>query len=243
MSIPNRLALVLLIAEIIVFLILVLPMPRSVRKTITKFITQSWIVTKLVTAFRWTFIFLALLFIDSFTRQYKMTQERAEAIEEGHYHHQHGNLGIITGDLDPRAKLYYAQRNMYMVGFALFMMVVLDRYRAVLLELVQSEEQVAELTVQYASHKRQLRTLLDERGEAAAAPTTPAAATPAAATTVPDDVEELVRKRVAEETKKVKEQADANYAQYLELSDRYNELEGKFDRLREKRAGVVVQDE
>ncbi|KNE58291.1 hypothetical protein AMAG_05100 [Allomyces macrogynus ATCC 38327] len=239
MSIPNRLALILLITEIIVFLILVLPMPRSVRKTITKFITQSWIVTKLVTAFRWTFIFLALLFIDSFTRQYKMTKERAEVIEEGHYHHQHGNLGIITGDLDPRAKLYYAQRNMYMVGFALFMMVVLDRYRAVLLELVQSEEQVAELTVQYASHKRQLRTLLDERGDAAAAAPT----MPAAVTAVPDDVEELVRKRVAEETKKVKEQADANFAQYLELSDRYNELEGKFDRLREKRAGVIVQDE
>ncbi|KNE67337.1 hypothetical protein AMAG_11807 [Allomyces macrogynus ATCC 38327] len=237
MSIPNRLALVLLITEIIVFLILVLPMPRSVRKTITKFITQSWIVTKLVTAFRWTFIFLTLLFIDSFTRQYKMTQERAEAIEEGHYHHQHGNLGIITGDLDPRAKLYYAQRNMYMTGFALFLMVVLDRYRAVLLELVRSEEQVAELTVQYASHKRQLRTLLDER-DAGAAPSTPAAAT-----VVSDDVEEIVRKRVAEETKKVKEQADANFAQYLELSDRYNELEGKFDRLREKRADVVVQDE
>ncbi|KAJ3369195.1 hypothetical protein GGF31_005476 [Allomyces arbusculus] len=238
MSIPNRLALVLLIAEIIVFLILALPMPRAVRKTITKFITQSWIVTKLVTAFRWTFIFLTLLFIDSFTRQYRMTQERAEAIEEGHYHHQHGNLGIITGDLDPRAKLYYAQRNMYMVGFSLFMMVVLDRYRAVLLELVRSEEQVAELTVQYASHKRQLRTLLDERDAGAGA--APAAAP---ATAVSDDVEEIVRKRVAEETKKVKEQADANYAQYLELSDRYNELEGKFDRLREKRAGVVVQDE
>jgi len=140
MTIYYSLTFLLLAAEMVTFCLLVSPLPYAVRKRLFSFLSQSPIVAKVAYGLKISFIFVAILFADALQRMFRITAESDMA--------KSARGGVITdvrSDTNLAAKKFYAQRNVYLTGFCLFLSLVLTRTFYIILDLLHTQEEYAAL--------------------------------------------------------------------------------------------------
>jgi len=137
MTLYYTLVFMLLVTEMVLFLLLILPLPFPIRRKMFTFISESKLVAKVQYGMKITFIFILILFIDSVNRVYRVQIELASATEK----HQNG---AIMGHerTEVQARKFYSQRNMYLCGFTLFLSLILNRTYTMILDLLRLEEKI-----------------------------------------------------------------------------------------------------
>lgn len=71
----------LLVAEMSIFMLLIVPLPFAIRRKLFTFISENPIIAKLQYGLKITFIFILILFIDSVNRVYRVQVELAAATD------------------------------------------------------------------------------------------------------------------------------------------------------------------
>ncbi|KAK3396387.1 B-cell receptor-associated protein 31-like-domain-containing protein [Sordaria brevicollis] len=129
----------LLVAEMSIFMLLIVPLPFAIRRRLFTFISENPIIAKLQYGLKITFIFILILFIDSVNRVYRVQVELAAATDASK-----GNAAAIMGHerLEVQARKFYSQRNMYLCGFTLFLSLILNRTYIMILEVLRLEEKL-----------------------------------------------------------------------------------------------------
>ncbi|CAN8101462.1 unnamed protein product [Discula destructiva] len=137
MTLYYSLVFLLLMSEMALFMVLIIPLPFTVKRKLFTFISESPIVAKLQYGLKITFIFILILFIDSVNRVYRVQIELSQASEGS-------NAAQIMGHerLEVQARKFYSQRNMYLCGFTLFLSLILNRTYIMILEVLRLEERV-----------------------------------------------------------------------------------------------------
>ncbi|WFD18238.1 Endoplasmic reticulum transmembrane protein 3 [Malassezia caprae] len=126
----------LLVLEMAMFMVLIVPLPFSARRKLFRFLATSQIVAKINYCVRITFIFVAVLFIDAFQRMMKIKHE--SVVTEVHQGFQD-----FRTETNYHAKKFYAQRNVYLTGFTLFLSLILARTHSLVLDLINAQEELA----------------------------------------------------------------------------------------------------
>jgi len=126
-----------------IFVGLSVPLPYTWRRKLFTFISESRLIAKVQYAMKITFIFILILFIDSVNRVYRVQFELSQATKNA------GNAGttVIGGSerMEVQARKFYAQRNMYLCGFTLFLSLILNRTYVMILDVLRLEEKVKRL--------------------------------------------------------------------------------------------------
>ncbi|KAF8674039.1 endoplasmic reticulum protein [Rhizoctonia solani] len=115
-----------------------MPLPFTARQKLFRFLSTSVIVAKIAYALKISFIFIAVLFVDAVQRMLRVSAEGQQAKQAA------GATDVRT-ETNYAAKKFYTQRNMYLTGFTLFLSLILTRTYYILLDLIHSQEQYAEL--------------------------------------------------------------------------------------------------
>ncbi|KAG8533924.1 uncharacterized protein KY384_001665 [Bacidia gigantensis] len=109
MTLYYTLVFALLMFEMGLFVVLILPLPHSVKRKLFAFISESPLVAK---------------------AQYGLKRNNNQAMLEG------------SGRMEVQARKFYAQRNMYLCGFTLFLSLILNRTYVMILDTLRLEEKV-----------------------------------------------------------------------------------------------------
>ncbi|KAI2603800.1 B-cell receptor-associated 31-like protein [Hypoxylon fragiforme] len=129
---------VLLVAEMSLFMLLVVPMPFTVRRKMFTFLSENPVIAKLQYWLKITFVFILILFLDSVNRVYRVQLELAAATDS-----KQGTAAVMGHErLEVQARKFYSQRNMYLCGFTLFLSLILNRTYTMILEVLRLEEKV-----------------------------------------------------------------------------------------------------
>lgn len=140
MTLYYTLVFMLLMAEMTLFMALIIPLPFTIRRRLFTFISENPLVAKAQHALKITFIFILILFIDSVNRVYRVQQELAIASENNS---ASGKAAVLGHErLEVQARKFYSQRNMYLCGFTLFLSLILNRTYIMILEVLRLEEKV-----------------------------------------------------------------------------------------------------
>ncbi|RYP75298.1 hypothetical protein DL770_007447 [Monosporascus sp. CRB-9-2] len=138
MTLYYTLVFLLLVAEMALFMLLIIPMPFSVRRRIFTFISENPIIAKLQYGLKITFIFILILFLDSVNRVYRVQIELAAATDSSK-----GTAAVMGHErLEVQARKFYSQRNMYLCGFTLFLSLILNRTYIMILETLRLEQKL-----------------------------------------------------------------------------------------------------
>ena len=140
MTLYFTLVFVLLVTEMALFMLLIIPMPFTIKRKIFTFISENPLVAKAQHILKITFVFILILFIDSVNRVYRVQQELAAATENN----SAGGRAAVMGHerLEVQARKFYSQRNMYLCGFTLFLSLILNRTYIMILETLRLEEKI-----------------------------------------------------------------------------------------------------
>jgi len=129
----------LLVAEMALFMLLIMPLPFTVKRKIFTFISESPLVAKAQHILKITFVFILILFVDSVNRVYRVQLELAMATENSN----NGGAAVMGHErLEVQARKFYSQRNMYLCGFTLFLSLILNRTYMMILETLRLEEKL-----------------------------------------------------------------------------------------------------
>ncbi|MCJ1253589.1 hypothetical protein MMC24_001401 [Lignoscripta atroalba] len=139
MTLYYSLVFLLLVAEMSIFMMLIVPLPYTWRRKLFAFISESPLIAKLQYGMKITFIFILILFIDSVNRVYRVQVELASAKNNG----QAGAAALGGSErMEVQARKFYSQRNMYLCGFTLFLSLILNRTYVMILDVLRLEEKV-----------------------------------------------------------------------------------------------------
>ncbi|KKY22810.1 putative bap31 domain-containing protein [Phaeomoniella chlamydospora] len=202
MTLYYSLVFVLLVAEMVIFMGLILPLPFTVKRKLFTFISESPIVAKLQYAMKITFIFILILFIDSVNRVYRVEVEVASYSEK----YGAGAASLGSDRMEVQARKFYSQRNLYLCGFTLFLSLILNRTYVMILDVLRLEEKLK----MYEGDKKaggKQADKLDRAGELG-------------------EIGEL-KKQLGKKDKQIdglKSQADGLRREYDELSVKYNQM-------------------
>ncbi|KAI5118723.1 hypothetical protein M0805_004521 [Coniferiporia weirii] len=199
MTVYYSLTFLLLAAEMVTFCALVAPLPHSVRKRVFGFLSESAIVAKVAYGLKIAFIFVGVLFVDALQRMFRITAE-ATAAKAGGVSASHD----VRAETNFAARKFYAQRNTYLTGFALFLSLILTRTFYIILDLIHAQDE-------YAKLKKQA----EESGKSANG----------------EDVATLKKKLAAAEARSrdfdtLKKQSEAQAREYDRLATDYNKATG-----------------
>ncbi|KAI1609658.1 B-cell receptor-associated protein 31-like-domain-containing protein [Exophiala viscosa] len=140
MTLYYSLVFVLLVAEMALFVGLIVPMPFTIKRKMFNFISESPLVAKLQYGMKITFIFILILFLDSVNRVYRVQVEMASLMNDSS---GAGRAAAIGSDrMEVQARKFYSQRNMYLTGFTLFLSLILNRTYGMILDVLRLEEKV-----------------------------------------------------------------------------------------------------
>ncbi|KAI0791021.1 endoplasmic reticulum protein [Abortiporus biennis] len=139
MTVYYTLTFMLLASEMFTFLVLVAPLPHSLRKKLFRFLSESPAVAKVAYGLKITFIFVGVLFIDALQRMFRVTAEADLARS------QNSGAQDVRSETNFAARKFYSQRNTYLTGFCLFLSLVLTRTFYIMLDLIHSQEEYAKL--------------------------------------------------------------------------------------------------
>ncbi|KJE95786.1 hypothetical protein CAOG_06202 [Capsaspora owczarzaki ATCC 30864] len=121
----------LLITEVVIFALLCIPLPIRWRQAILSRIANSKTLLKLWPLALVVVAILSFLFFAALTEARATHREHEEHKRHNGYHH--------SGDMQTEIRMFRAQRNMYITGFALFLLVVLNRFYSLITELVRAD--------------------------------------------------------------------------------------------------------
>ncbi|EKD18512.1 uncharacterized protein L3040_007463 [Drepanopeziza brunnea f. sp. 'multigermtubi'] len=136
MTLYYSLVFLLLVAEMVLFVLLIVPLPFTIRRKMFTFISESPVVAKLQYGMKITFIFILILFVDSVNRVYKVQMELTEANKTA------GQTVMGHERMEVQARKFYSQRNMYLCGFTLFLSLILNRTYTMILDVLRLEEKI-----------------------------------------------------------------------------------------------------
>ncbi|EIN05235.1 alpha/beta-hydrolase [Punctularia strigosozonata HHB-11173 SS5] len=142
-------AFLLLGAEMAMFCIMVAPLPYGIRKRLFHFLAESPLVAKVAYGIKIAFISILVLFVDAVQRMFRITAE-AEAAKSNNS----AVLQNVQTETNFAARKFYAQRNVYLTGFTLFLSLVLTRTFYIILDLIHAQEEYAKLKNATASQSR-----------------------------------------------------------------------------------------
>ncbi|EPY51920.1 bcap family protein [Schizosaccharomyces cryophilus OY26] len=151
MTIYYMIVFILLMLEIVSFVILSLPLPMRVRKAILNTISNSPIAGKIEHTLKIMIICILVLFSDSVRRVVRISTE-FDMSGAGSTTAENARTGFKAGQ-------FYAQRNLYLCGSALFLSLVVNRYYLSLKTLIASEEKVEALQSELKSNKSDTKSL------------------------------------------------------------------------------------
>ncbi|KAI9754376.1 MAG: hypothetical protein M1815_005677 [Lichina confinis] len=138
MTLYYSLVFLMLISEMALFMLLILPLPFTWRRKLFTFISESALVAKLQYGMKIVFIAVLILFIDSVNRVYRVQAESSTSSDG-----QGGRVVVGGGErMETQARKFYAQRNMYLCGFTLFLSLILNRTYIMILDVLRLEERV-----------------------------------------------------------------------------------------------------
>ncbi|KAI3555875.1 hypothetical protein CABS03_10250 [Colletotrichum abscissum] len=160
MTLYYTLVFMLLMAEMGLFMLLLVPLPFAVKRKLFTYVpppvdrfstaepipiipnrlltSESPIVAKVQYWMKITFVFILILFIDSVNRVYRVQVELAIATEN-----QNSGAAVMGHErLEVQARKFYSQRNMYLCGFTLFLSLILNRTYVMILEVMRLEDKV-----------------------------------------------------------------------------------------------------
>ncbi|RKP32361.1 B-cell receptor-associated 31-like protein [Metschnikowia bicuspidata] len=154
------------------FAILSLPFPRALRKTVLTSVSAPFQSEQFQIALKCIFGFVLVLFIDSVNRVYSVTAELQSFSLNGM-----SALNLLNDRAEVQSRRFYAQRNMYLCGFALFLTLILIRTYSLVAELIQTKdkldlikkedaapdlEEIAALRLELEEKSAQLETLKEQ---------------------------------------------------------------------------------
>jgi len=202
MTIYYSLTFLLLAAEMVTFCILVFPLPYIIRKKLFRFLSESPIVAKVAYGLKISFIFVGILFADALQRVFRVSDE-AEMFKTGQ------GMKDARTESSVAARRFYAQRNMYLTGFCLFLSLVLTRTFAIILDLIHTKEEYAKLKKATANSSKNIISLEDQAKQ----------------------IEDLKKKLAESESKSrdfetLKKQAAQQATEYDRLATEYNKANG-----------------
>ncbi|KAG0326921.1 hypothetical protein BG004_002878, partial [Podila humilis] len=183
-----------------------LPLPFKWRRGLLKFLSESPLMAKVQFVMKIVFVFVFIFFVDSLTSVLKVEEIREEA---GHHHHaDHG----ISVQHSMAAKRFYAQRNMYLTGFTLFLSLILNRTFFMILDLLKSEEKMEIIKKQAAQQSKEYNRLLESE------------------TTLKAEIKDLTEIVASHASAKkdldnLKKQAQQQQVEYLRMADENSALE------------------
>ncbi|OAA46865.1 receptor-associated protein [Metarhizium rileyi] len=172
MTLYYSLVFFLLVLEMVLFMLLLIPLPHTAKRKVFNFISGNPIISKIIYWLRITFVFILILFLDSVNRVYRVQLEVAAAGDQA------AKGAAILGHerLEVQARKFYSQRNMYLCGFTLFLSLILNRTYVMIIDNIKLEDrvkafesnknykenkssEVAELQKQLARKEQDLQTL------------------------------------------------------------------------------------
>jgi len=115
-------------------------MPYALRKRLFSFLSRSPIIAKIAYGLKISFIFVAILFADALQRMSRITAE-SNLAKSG----RGGVISDVRSESSLAAKKFYAQRNVYLTGFCLFLSLVLTRTFYIILDLLHTQEEYTAL--------------------------------------------------------------------------------------------------
>jgi len=140
MTLYYSLVFLLLVAEMSIFVLLIVPLPFTMKRKLFTFISESPLIAKLQYGMKITFIFILILFIDSVNRVYRVQVELAQANKQNGQAARATVIGMER--MEVQARKFYSQRNMYLCGFTLFLSLILNRTYVMILDILRLEEKV-----------------------------------------------------------------------------------------------------
>jgi len=140
MTLYYSLVFLLLVVEMSIFMLLIIPLPFTMKRKLFTFISESPLIAKLQYGMKITFIFILILFIDSVNRVYRVQVELAQASKQVGNNARASVMG--SERMEVQARKFYSQRNMYLCGFTLFLSLILNRTYVMILDVLRLEEKV-----------------------------------------------------------------------------------------------------
>jgi len=193
MTVYYSLTFMLLAAEMTSFCIFVSPLPFKVRRKLFRFLSESPIIAKVSYGLKISFIFVGVLFVDALQRMFRINLEIETAKSGGH------GMQDIRTETSHAARKFYAQRNVYLTGFCLFLSLVLTRTFYMIQELIHTQDEHTKLKKATASTSRNDLVAGEQSKE----------------------IERLKR-----DLETLKAQAKSQAAEYDRLADQYNKETG-----------------
>ncbi|KAI8977231.1 B-cell receptor-associated protein 31-like-domain-containing protein [Mycotypha africana] len=154
MTIYYTLTFAILCIEMFLFCLLVVPLPARWRRAILKFSASSPLVAKALYFLKIIFAFIFVLFIDAFNRLQHISERRNDEHNQPSYHD-------YNAEAAQKANRFYAQRNLYLCGFTLFLSLILERTTTVLNQMIQHEDELNEHKTRSASKEADEKRLLE----------------------------------------------------------------------------------
>ena len=106
-------------------------MPLSFRRSILSWLSKSKLVAQIQYALKILLILVLILFVDSLNKIYSSQKHS----DDGHTHDARTDTYL-------HAKMFYAQRNVYLTGSVIFLSLVLNRFYKMIMELLKNEEKM-----------------------------------------------------------------------------------------------------
>ncbi|KAI8368739.1 B-cell receptor-associated protein 31-like-domain-containing protein [Blakeslea trispora] len=205
MAIYYALTFGILVTEMILFGLLVLPLPSRWRHLSLKFISTSPAMARAMYALKIVFGFIFVLFIDTISRLQRIDSEM-EGEQQQQHHHDY------SYETSMKAKKFYAQRNLYLTGFTLFLSLILERTSALVLELLQREEELKKAKTETTEITKGQQRLIDMEDDYKKQ-----------VDVLQVQIKELKRQQLDYAT--LKKQADQQQLEYSRLAEDFNKLE------------------
>ncbi|CDR43306.1 CYFA0S11e03686g1_1 [Cyberlindnera fabianii] len=141
MALYYNLVFALLVLEMALFTVLSLPLPSKIRRPIIKAVSKPFQSREVTVAIRCILVFILILFVDSVNRVQSITEELRgfTAKNEGLVQQQTAFVGDRS---EIQARRFYAQRNLYLTGFTLFLTLIVSRTYGLVAELLSLKEEV-----------------------------------------------------------------------------------------------------
>ncbi|KAF9173347.1 hypothetical protein BGX20_003442 [Mortierella sp. AD010] len=199
MSLPYTMVFAVLMAE--------LPLPFKWRRGMLNFLAGSRIVGNIQHAMKILFIFVFILFIDSLNRVTRVDEISLES--DRHIPHIENNIA---------AKRFYAQRNMYLTGFTLFLSLILNRTFILILDLLKSEEKMEIVKKQAAQQSKEYERVVESEKKLKKEL---------------KDLQEIAssHESIKQDLENLKKQASQQQEEYLRLADENTALDKKLKAL------------
>lgn len=194
MTIYYSLTFLLLAAEMVSFCVFVAPLPFKIRRKLFRFLSESPAIAKVAYGLKIAFIFIGVLFVDALQRMFRINVEYEAAKSGGQ------GMQDVRTETSHAARKFYAQRNVYLTGFCLFLSLVLTRTFYMIQDLINTQDEYAKLKTATASSSRNDLVAGEQTKEI---------------------------ERLKQDLETLKGQAKSQAAEYDRLADQYNEETGK----------------